>query len=38
VLNNMFDFQAPSDHRLFLNPQTGEPRSGGDGGGSGNNH
>jgi phospholipase C len=35
VLNNMFDFSKPNNHRLFLDPVTGEPQYGG-GGWSGN--
>jgi phospholipase C len=32
TLSNMFDFSKPSDQRLFLNPQTGEPGSKGSAG------
>jgi phospholipase C len=36
VLNNMFDFSKPNAKRLFLDPVTGEPESGGGGGWSDN--
>ena len=29
TLANMFDFSRPNDQRLFLDPSTGEPTSGG---------
>jgi phospholipase C len=36
ALNNMFDFSKPNAKRLFLDPVTGEPESGGNGGWSDN--
>ncbi len=32
TLTSMFDFTQPSDHRLYLNPSTGEPTGSGGGG------